>query len=116
MDFVDNAPLGTKIGVISFSGSSLIEQRVTDDKLSVKNAIRGVNISYIGGTNLYDALLSSAVLLENQQNKAVIILSDGQVTIGDLNQAIDYATKNGIVVHTIGIGTLLGGNASYGFS
>jgi Ca-activated chloride channel family protein len=114
--FVDEAPLGTRMGVISFAGNSLIEERVTEDKTLIKEAIKGINVTFTGGTDVYNALLTSVILLENEENKAVILLSDGQITIGDFEQAVQYAQKNNIVIHTIGIGTLLGGNTTYGLS
>ena len=40
------------------------------------------------------------------RGKAIILLTDGQGTIGeDANAALKYAQQNNIVVHTIGLGT-----------
>jgi hypothetical protein len=109
-------PFGTRMGVISFSGNSIINQEVTESRELVLQGIAGIEISAIGGTDLYDALIASANLLRNEKTKSIILLSDGQVNIGDLDKAIKYCSENNIVVHTIVIGTLGGGQTSYGLS
>ena len=114
--FVDAVPAGTGIGVISFSGNALIEERVTDDKSLIKGAINDINITFVGGTDIYEALITASNLLDKEENKAIILLSDGQMNVGALEEAIGYAVKNEVTVHTIAIGTLEGGQTSYGLS
>lgn len=114
--FVDNAPIGTDIGVVSFSGNALIEQKVTTDKALIRNAIDNINITFIGGTDIYEAVVTSSNLLVGRDNKAIILLSDGQMNIGALDDAIDYAIENDMIIYTIGLGTVEGGNTSYGLS
>lgn len=116
LDFVSSVPEGTHIGIVSFSGSSVIEQDITTDKYLLRQAINGIKISSIGGTDLYDALVTSSNMLEGQEQKAVILLSDGQFNVGNLDQSINYATQRNVMVHTIAIGTVEGGSTQYGFS
>ncbi len=116
VDFVDSAPIGVKIGVISFSGSSKIEKDMIDRKDELKSAINGITIETIGGTDLYEAVLTGANLLKPVDSKAIVLLSDGQVNVGDIDEAIDYANRYNVVVHTIGMGTKEGGQAEYGLS
>ncbi len=115
-DFVDKSPLGTRIGLVSFSGNAYIEQDITGDKVAVKNSIDKLRIDGFGGTDLYEALITSANMLHNEDYKAVIVLSDGQINIGKIEDMIDYAQKNDIIIDTIGIGTLEGGETSYAIS
>jgi len=114
--FVGNAPVETKIGVVSFSGSALIEQTVVSDKSLIKGAINDIKITSIGGTDITEAVVTGVNLLVGEENGAVIILSDGQINTGKVDYAIDYASENNVVVNTIAIGTAEGGNTSYGFS
>ena len=115
-DFVNTLPYGTNIGVVSFSGSSYIEQDISQDKSAVKNAIENIELSGFGGTDLYEAVITSVNLLKNEKNKAIVLLSDGQINIGTIEEAINYAKKNDILIHTIAIGTQEGGATDYSIS
>ncbi len=116
IDFVNSLPFETHLGVISFSGDSYIEQQLTKNKQEIKYAIEGIEVSGIGGTDVFEAISNSAKVLENEKNKAVILLSDGQINVGSVDEAIDYAKYNEVMIHTIGIGTVEGGEVSYGLS
>jgi Ca-activated chloride channel family protein len=115
-DFVDNAPFDVDMAVISFSGSSVIEQDLTDRKLELKNAISGIKVREVGGTDVYEAILTSSNLLQYEEHKAAILLSDGQVNVGSVDDAIDYANRRGVIIHTIGMGTKEGGMTEYALS
>jgi Ca-activated chloride channel homolog len=114
--FVDNAPIGVKIGVVSFSASTKIEKDLTERKDELDLAINGISIGAFGGTDLFEPVLTSSNLLKFEGQKAVIILSDGQENVGTLGEAIDYANYYGVVIHTIGMGTEAGGSTEYSFS
>jgi len=116
IDFVNNIPFGTNLGVISFAGSSIIEQTLTNNKDDIKNAINGITLTSIGGTDVYGAIITSINLLINEKNKAMILISDGQVNSISIDYAIEYAKRNNLVVNSIAIGTATGGNTSYGLS
>lgn len=114
--FVDEASPDTRIGVVSFSGNAYIEQDLTEVKATVKSAISALETSSIGGTDIYEAVVTSTNILRKEDTRAIILLSDGQLNIGNVTDAVDYANKNEIVVHTIAIGTVEGGETTYGFS
>ena len=116
INFIDEAPLGVNIGVVSFSGSSYIEQDMTEDRNRLKGVIEELEISGWGGTDLFEAVITSANLLENEKNKAIILLSDGQINVGNLEDVIEYATKRDIVIHSIAMGTRTGGQTDYAIS
>ena len=109
--FVDSIPGDIGIGVVSFSGASLIESDVTHDKDKVKNAIENITVQGIGGTDLGQAMISSTNLLVSEKRpKVVILLTDGRSNVGiSPGEAINYLNKDKIMVYTIGIGTLEGG-------
>jgi Ca-activated chloride channel homolog len=115
-DFVDSLPESTKVAVVSYTGNTYVEQDLTDDKGLLKSAINNIKLSNVGGTDLYEAVTISYNLLKDEPNRALIVLSDGQINVGNLNEVIDYAVYNNIIIYAIGIGTLEGGETSFGIS
>ncbi|RPI60640.1 MAG: VWA domain-containing protein, partial [Ignavibacteriales bacterium] len=115
-DFVDQSPIGTRIGVVSFSGNAYIEQDVSDDKVEIKNTLSNIKIKGIGGTDLYEAVITSSNLLYFEDHKAVILLSDGQINVGKIDEIIEYAQRNDVIIHSIAIGTKEGGKTPYSIS
>lgn len=116
IDFVNDIPFGVRIGVISFAGTSYIEQDLTEDKEIVVGAIKNIELGSFGGTNLYEAVITSSNLLKNEEHKAIILLSDGQINIGNIENTIDYANMNDVIIHSIAMGTEEGGVTGYGIS
>ena len=116
LNFVDSTPIGTSFGVISFSGNALIEQGMSQERSLVKNAINEIGLSMISGTDLYEGIITSTNLLVSEEAGAIIILSDGQINVGDLDDAIAYANLNNVLIHSIAIGTTEGGQTTYGLS
>jgi Ca-activated chloride channel family protein len=114
--FIDTVPAGTKMVIVSFSGNSFIEQRLTNDKTLLRQAVRGIPLSSVGGTDIAEAIITSTNLLEGEDAKAVILISDGRVNVGTIDDAITYANNNDVITHTIAIGTEEGGETSYGIS
>ena len=115
-DFIDQLPSGVKIGIVSFSGNAYIEQDLSDDKIAIKNSINRLEIDGWGGTDLYEAVITSANMLSEEENKAIILLSDGQINIGKLEDIITYAQRKDIIIHAIAIGTTEGGETPYAIS
>ncbi len=115
MTFVDTLKSRTEIAVISFSGSSFVEQELTSDLLKVKSAIRGIEVKYVGGTDILDAVVTSVDMLFKGKNlKTIILLTDGQINVGSVDEIVDYARRNRVTTHTIGIGTSAGGQMPIG--
>jgi Ca-activated chloride channel family protein len=116
--FVDSVPADTKVGVLSFAGAAFVQQELTDDMAKTSNAVSGVDIELAGGTAIGEAIVSSVnMLLESERDKVIVLLTDGQNNIGiGVDEAINYANRFFVVIHTIGIGTEEGaviGNTSY---
>lgn len=127
LNFIDILDKKANIGIISFATASVVEIGPTINTVKLKEALGNVNIKRTGGTNLGDAIITASNQLLNigrsqnpeldqietngvERGKAIILLTDGQATIGeDANAAIKYAQQNNIVVYTIGIGTDEGG-------
>ncbi len=112
INFVDSFPQGIKLGVVSFSGITKIENKVTEDKLAIKNSIRKINPSEVGGTNLLMPIQTSVNLLNDENAKAIILLSDGQINVQSLEEVISYSNENNVVIHALGIGSEEGGKVN----
>lgn len=110
-NFIDSVPFLTQIGVISFSGTTKIEQELTDRKDKADENINKLNTTIYGGTDLSGAIIAGTNLLsKSERHKSIVLFTDGQSNIGiPLLDALDFAKKESITVHTIGIGTREGG-------
>ena len=111
--FVDATPVGTEIGVVSFSGGTYIRSEITEDKTQVKDSIRNIGVGVVGGTDILDAVVTSSNLLREYDSKAVILISDGQLNVGDAPQIIRYINRNNVIVNTIAVGTEEGGVSEF---
>jgi len=116
MDFVDSSPYDSPMAVISFAGNSVLEQEMTNEKSLLKSAISDIEFSAVGGTDIYEVVYNSIDLLKKEKSKAIVLLSDGQVNTDNIYEAIGLAKDEEIVVHTIAVGTVSGGEASFGIS
>lgn len=111
--FLDSVPGEVSIGIVSFSGASFIEHKVSGDIQALKNAIENIEISQLGGTDIGQAIITSANIMPGKKPKVVIVITDGQDNVGiSPEEAIVYAKKEDVVVHAIGIGTPEGGQIS----
>ncbi len=112
LNFVNSIGTGS-VGVITFTGTSFVRQRLTDDLDEVKAVIENINIENIGGTAIGDALVTGSNLFFSGREKGnvLILMTDGQSNVGlEINGAIPFLLENKVLVHTIGIGTKEGGN------
>jgi len=109
--FVDNLKAKTRVGVVSFAGTSFVEQDLIDNMKKTEDVINNIKIKSVGGTDIGGAITTSSNLLLREENaRVIILLTDGQSTVGmPVDEAIDYANKNYVTVNTIGIGTEEGG-------
>lgn len=114
--FVRALPDESLVGVISFAGNAFIEQELTKNKDLLEEAINKITLTPYGGTDMYEALLLSLTILRTEEAKSIIILSDGQITVGSIEGLIDQAREENVIIHTIAMGTLEGGVTSYGLS
>lgn len=111
LDFVESVPKDSKIALMSFSGTSYIKEPLTNDFKKVQDGIGGIRIEYASGTAIGDAIISASnILLEEEQGRVIILLTDGQSNVGTVvEKAINYANGKFVTVNTIGMGTEEGG-------
>ncbi|MBN1156714.1 VWA domain-containing protein [Candidatus Woesearchaeota archaeon] len=111
VDFLNNIAVATKVGVVSFAGTSFAELSLTQNIGDAKQRISKLDIQRIGGTDLGEALITSVnVLLPEEKSRTIVLLTDGRSNVGTaVEKGIAYAVENRVIVHTIGIGTEQGG-------
>lgn len=116
IEFIDALPYESNVGVVSFSGNTYIHKDLTKNKLDLKDSIRTITLTKFGGTDMFEAVSISINLLKNEENKAIILLSDGQINVNDIDTVIELARGEDTIIHTLGIGTFEGGSTAFGVS
>lgn len=109
--FVDSLAKKSMVGLVTFSGTSFVEQKPSEDLELLKKMVDSIKVSRMGGTDLGTAIITSSnLLIAGDKGKAIILLTDGQSNVGaDVLDGIEYANKVDVMVHTIGVGTEEGG-------
>lgn len=112
--FVESIRGDTKVGIVSFSGSSFINSDITDNYAEVKNTITSLAIagSNYGGTDIGEAVISSTnILVRDDKPRVLVLLTDGRSNVGvPLEDAANYAMENKVTIHALGMATPEGGN------
>lgn len=113
VDFVSALDAEVNIGVVSFAGVPKVETALNPDRPEVIDAIEGLKISGVGGTDISNAIFNSVNLLLSEKDKSmsVILVTDGQHTVGSpIEEGLNYAVQNSVNIHAIGIATSQGGS------
>ncbi|MFT4250346.1 MAG: VWA domain-containing protein [Candidatus Woesearchaeota archaeon] len=109
-EFINNLEARTAIGVVAFSGYPTIAQTLTNNTQELTAAINQLTIPPVSGTDIPGAIITATnVLLASNQGRAIILITDGTSTVGlanfdNVGRAINYAQKNSVTIHAIGIG------------
>jgi Ca-activated chloride channel homolog len=97
-----------KIGLIVFAGDAYVQIPITTDYSSAKLFLSAINTSIVPkqGTAIGSAinLASKSFTPSGESSKAIIIITDGENHEDDPVEMAKIAQKNGIIVHTIGMG------------
>src|SRR3989338_4456186 len=64
LSFINMVPKNTKIGIVSFAEDVKSGLHPTKDRRQLSQAIGAIKVSMTGGTNIGDALIKSANMLE----------------------------------------------------
>ena len=103
---------GNNIGLIVFAGEAYVQLPVTSDYASAKMFLSTINTDIINtqGTVIGNAieLAESSFTKENEKNKALIIITDGENHEDNAIKLAEEVQKKGIFVNTIGLGSLKG--------
>mgnify|MGYP000595511582 CR=1 FL=1 len=104
---------GDRIGLIVFAGDAYVQLPITTDYSAAKLFLSTVNTDIIPtqGTAIGKAISLSirSFDMENGQNKAIIIITDGENHEDDAIEQTKLASKKGVFVHTLGMGLSKGG-------
>ena len=119
--FADDVPRSVRIGLVTFAGTATVAVPPTSDRDEFRAAIQ--NVEFADGTSLGDGILAALTAVEEQladleiteephgrgprsTRSAVVLLSDGQETLGTAGQiALDAARRAKVPVSTIAYGT-----------
>ena len=109
--FIDSLGAKTNLAVMTFAGVTYLKYPLKNIDRGVKSAIKEIGIEHAGGTAIGGAIQEGTNrLMEANQARVIIILTDGQNNVGiDIDEAIYYANEYGVTVHTIGVATQEGG-------
>lgn len=98
---------GDRIGIIVFAGKAFIQLPLTTDYAAARLFLSTINTDLINaqGTAIASAIETAVNAFdENDHNKAIIIISDGEDHEENAMEAAVEANNKGITVYTIGMG------------
>ncbi len=109
--FLQNASPGSRVGVVSFSGTAEVLVQPTQDDTIAHSVIENLRVMTAGGTDLGEALITSVnLLISDPRSKRIILLTDGRSTVGTpVQDGVAHAVRNGVIVDTIGVASETGG-------
>lgn len=98
-----------RLGLIIFAGNAYLQSPLTDDYAAVNIFLKSANTNMVSnqGTALSSALelVQESFKAEDEANKAILIISDGESHDEAAVQQAKSAYEEGILTFTIGVGT-----------
>lgn len=112
--FLETAPAGIDVGLVSFDEAPIVEVPPTPDRVAVQEAVDALELGPY--TNTGDAISTSITtlqrtietleVLDDAPPAVIVLLSDGEPTIGrPIETAIAEAVQAGVPVSTVALGT-----------
>lgn len=102
-----------RIGIIAYAGKAFPQLPITTDYASAKMFLQGMNTDMLSsqGTAINEAIKLSRTYFddEEQTNRVLIIISDGEDHSEASASVAEEASEDGIRIFTIGVGDLKGG-------
>lgn len=102
-----------KVGMVLFAGDAFVQLPITSDFVSAKMFLSNASPEMISrqGTAIGKAIsLAARSFSSNEKSKKTILLvTDGENHEGGVEEAIEEAKKEGILINVIGVGTTEGG-------
>ena len=102
-----------RVGIIAYAGSAFPQLPITTDYAAAKMFLQALNTDMISsqGTAIGDAIDLATTYYDddNQTNRVLFIISDGEDHEGNVESIADEAAEKGIRIYTIGVGTEKGG-------
>lgn len=103
-----DALTGNNIGVELFTCTAILQAPLTTDYAFVKSVISTASPHLIGsqGTNIGEAIqvAEKSFKEENQNHRALVIISDGEDHDGSASRVAANAHEKGLLIYTVGVG------------
>lgn len=107
-----NSLAGDRVGIIGYAGSAFPQVPITTDFSSAKLFLSSMTTDMVSsqGTAISEAISMAQTYYndEEQTNRVLFIISDGEDHEGNVESIVDEAAKMGIKIFTIGVGTVKG--------
>ncbi|GGG21921.1 BatB protein [Dokdonia pacifica] len=102
-----------RIGIIAYAGSAYPQLPITTDYSSAKLFLSQMNTNMLSsqGTAISEAIELAKTYYndEEQTNRVLFIVSDGEDHVGESSNIAEQANQEGIRIFTIGVGETTGG-------
>ncbi|MDC7996989.1 VWA domain-containing protein [Gilvibacter sediminis] len=99
---------GDRVGIIGYAGSAFPQLPITTDFGSAKMFLYNMNTDMVSsqGTAINEAINLAQTYYndEEQVNRVLFIVSDGEDHVGEVTEVAREAAKQGITIYTIGVG------------
>ncbi|TCO09367.1 VWA domain-containing protein [Natronoflexus pectinivorans] len=109
-----------RIGIVVFAGNAYVQLPITSDYASARMFLNNITTDIVPtqGTAIGRAIELSMQSFTQQEdvNRAIIVISDGENHEDDAIGAAQRAAQNGILVYTVGMGSPEGGPIPVGGS
>jgi len=103
---------GDRVGLIAFAGEAFVQCPLTLDYGAAKMFLEIMDISSIPtpGTAIGEAIKLATKTFEQRErkHKVLILITDGEDHAGDPIKAAEIAEKEGLVIFTVGVGSVGG--------
>jgi len=104
-----NSLAGDRVGIIGYAGSSFPQVPITTDFSAAKLFLSSMNTDMVSsqGTAITEAIAMAQTYYndEEQTNRVLFILSDGEDHAGNVSTIVQEAAEMGIRIFTIGVGS-----------
>ena len=102
-----------RVGIIAYAGSAFPQLPITTDYSAAKMFLQAMNTDMVSsqGTAINEAIELATTYFndEDQTNRILFIISDGEDHQGEIKNIAEEAAREGIRIITIGVGTTKGG-------
>ncbi len=103
---------GDRVGLVVFAGEAFMTAPLTRDHVAVERALSSAGPAMISeqGSNLGEAIKRARDSFDRAAPgpRALLVVSDGEQLQGDAIEAAQKALREGIRVHTAGVGSAMG--------
>jgi len=110
-DFVSHLN-GDGVGLVAFAGNAFLQCPITLDYDAFNESLDAIDTDTIprGGTDISSAIREAQAALQNRgdQDKILILLTDGEDLEGSAVDTAKDAAKSGMKIYTVGVGTTNG--------